>query len=416
MTRLPLETIRVLDLGQVYAGPLAGRVLADLGAEVIRIESPTRSNRGGPDPQIGATYPDNDPRERPYNRSAYYNELNRNKLAISLDLSKDEGRNIFKRLVKLSDTVLENYTPRVMANFGLDYPVLSELNPGLIMASISAYGQTGPYHHYLSFGRGIEAMAGFSQITGYPDGIPLGPGIAYADATGGLHAAFAVLVALRHRQRTGKGMHIDLSLQESLLELIGERFLSMKSKTCLSVPTGNHDSPRTFQGCYRCQGTDQWIAVTTRSESEWNSLLGIIAATGQIKSMTLADILGCNQSRSEVDRQIEAWTISLDPHEAMDIFQESGIAAGAVLGADAICLNAHLKERGFFKKISHPEAGTHEYPGIGWKSKHVQNVIRNPAPCFAQHNAYVFGTLLGMSSKEIAELQKSGIADTVPIN
>ena len=169
MAELPLEGIRIIDLTQVYAGPYASKLLADMGAEVIRIESAFRSSRGGPKSQQGAVYPNNDPGERPYNRSAYYNELHRNKYAISLDLSKDRGKEIFLKLVQISDVVLENFSPRVMANFGLDYPNLKSVKRDIIMVSISAYGQTGPYKEYVSFGRGIEAMAGLSQITGYPD-------------------------------------------------------------------------------------------------------------------------------------------------------------------------------------------------------------------------------------------------------
>ena len=415
MRKLTLEKIRVLDLGQVYAGPLAGRMLADLGAEVIRIESPSRSTRGGPDPQSGATYPNGDPGEQPYNRSAYYNELNRNKLAVSLDLSTVKGREILKRLVEISDIVLENYTPRVMANFELEFTALTEINPKLIMVSISAFGHTGPYRDYLSFGRGIEAMTGLSSITAYPNGSPLGPGIAYADATGGLHAAFAVLVAFRQRQQTGAGTHIDLSLQESLTGLVGEGVSDNSASNPFAMPLGNHDSPLTYQGCYRCAGIDQWIAITIRSESEWKSLLHVISATDRNNHFILGDVLNGRQSRSDFDRHIEGWTINLDPHEAMDILQKSGIAAGAILGADNLCQNTHLKERGFFQRVSHPEAGSHEYPGIGWKSNHFQGVVRNPAPCFAQHNRYVFGTLLGMSIDEIAKLEESGIAGRVPI-
>ena len=408
--RLPLSKIRVLDLGQVYAGPLAGRLLADLGAEVIRVESPVRSARGGPEPQAGATYPDNDPGDAPYNRSAYYNELHRNKLAISLDLTTNEGLQIFKQLTKISDVILENYTPRVMANFGIDFPVLTKINPRLVMVSISAYGQTGPYCNYSSFGRGIEAMAGLSQATAYSDKMPLGPGTAYADATGGLHAAFATMVALRQRRHTGKGQHIDLSLQESLLSFLGEKMPDHDPKG-----SGNQDSPLAFQGVYKCKGIDQWIAITICSDREWDLLIDIVSTPQNTFKTSFVKILTGNENRAKVDQLIESWTVNFEPNQAMNIFQESGISAGAVLGADDICHNDHLRERGFFESVSHPEAGTHVHPGTGWKSTHLQNVIRNPAPCFAQHNRYVFGDLLGMSTEEINQLEKSGICGKTPI-
>ena len=396
-----LEGLRIIDLSQVYAGPYASKLLADMGAEVIRVESAVRSGRGGQKPQSGAVYPDGEPGERPYNRSAYYNELNRNKLAISLDLSKDQGREVFKRLVKVSDVVIENFSPRVMENFGLDYPTLRQIKPEIIVVSISAYGQTGPYRDYVSFGRGIEAMAGLSQITGYDDSQPLGAGIAYADATAGLHAAFAVLVALRHRRRTGKGQRIDLSLRESLTPLLGEHVLDYSMNKRSPERGGNRDSSTIFQGCYRCRGNDAWITIAIYSDEEWESLRNAIGnPTGRDE---------------DLDNVIENWTLSHEPDEAMRILQKAGVRAGAVLGAEDLTSDPHLKERGFFEIVTHPEAGTHPYPGMPWKLSRTPGKIHNPAPCFAQHNDYVFGELLGIPKEEIAELAEEGIITRVPL-
>ncbi len=401
---LPLEGIRVLDLSQVYAGPLTSRALADMGAQVIRIESAVRSTRGGPDPQPGAVYPNNDPCEKPYNRSVYYNELHRNKLGISLDLSSEQGKEIFKKLVQISDVVLENFTPRVMHNFGLDYPVLQAINPEIIMVSISAYGQTGPYQNYVSFGRGIEAMTGLSQITGYPDSLPLGPGTAYADATGGLHAAFAVLVALRHRRKTGDGQHIDLSLRESLMALLGEHILDHSMNNRSPERKGNHDSTATFQGCYRCRGNDSWIAIAIESEEEWGALGNVIGNS-----------LDSKEETSKLHQIIAGWTVMHEPDEAMRVLQQSGIRAGAVLNAQEITRNPQLRERGFFEPVTHPEAGTHDHSSAPWKLSLTPLKTYRSAPCFAEHNNYVFGELLGMSAEEIAELEKTGIAAKKPL-
>ncbi|MFO8101281.1 MAG: CoA transferase [Dehalococcoidia bacterium] len=403
MPNLPLEGIRLLDLSQVYAGPLAGRLLADMGAEVIRIESAARSTRGGPQPQPGAVYPQTNPGEQPYNRSAYYNELNRNKLAVSLNLATEQGKEIFRKLVEISDVVLENFTPRVMANFGLDYPVLSEINPAIIMVSISAYGQTGPYRDYVNFGRGIEAMAGLSSITGYPQSQPLGPGTAYADSTGGLHAAFAAMVALRQRRKTGRGQHIDLSLRESLAPLLGEQLLDYSMNKRTAEPSGNHDPTAPFQRCFRCRGDDAWIAIAIGPEEEWAAL-----------SRAIGNPLDKNEDPLKLRRLIEDWTAQHEPNEAMETLQKFGVRAGAVLDAGQLNDNPHLKERGFFEMVTHPEAGTHEHPGMPWKLSRTPGSIRLPAPCFAEHNDYVFGELLGMSAEKIAELEESGVIDRRP--
>ncbi len=415
MSNLPLEGIRILDLSQVYAGPYATKLLADMGAEVIRVESAVRSTRGGPEPQPGAVYPDGNLGERPYNRSAYYNELNRNKLAISLDLSKEKGREVFKQLVKISDVVLENFTPRVMANFGLEYPVLSEVNPKIVMVSLSAYGQTGPFRNYVSFGRGIEAMSGLSEITAYEDGDPLGPGIAYADTTAGLHAAFAVLVALRHRRKMDRGQHIDLSLRESLTALLGEHVLEYSMNKSSPKGNGNCDSSAPFQGCYRCRGDDEWIVIAIHNDDDLQSLCNAIDNPLWTKKEGFNKLLGWQRNQREIDNLIEQWTTQHDHQSVMHILQRAGIRAGAVLDAAQITRDPHLKQRGFFETVTHPEAGTHTYPGMPWKLSLTPGRIRMPAPCFAQHNDYVFGELLGISEEECMQLKAQGVISTVPI-
>lgn len=415
MTDLPLEKIRILDLSQVFAGPYAAKLLADMGAEVIRIESAVRSTRGGPASQPGAIYPDGKPGDRPYNRSAYYNELNRNKTAISLDLSNEKGKELFKDLVKISDVVLENFTPRVMLNFRLDYPVLSEVNPKIIMISISAYGQTGPYRNYVSFGRGVEAMAGLSQITGYEDGEPLGPGTAYADATAGLHAAFAALIALRNCRKTGRGQHIDLSLRESLLALLGEHVVEFSMNKRSLIREGNHDDCAPFQGCYRCRGDDQWVTIAIQNDDEFQSICNVIGNSSSIVEKGLNNLSSWQHNRGEIDSMIEQWTIQHDHQSAMLILQQGGISAGAVLNASEIIHNPHFKQRGFFETVTHSEAGTHIHPGMPWKLSFAPGKIRMPAPCFAQHNDYVFGEMLGISEEERKQLEAQGVISRVPI-
>lgn len=406
MNRSPLTGVRVIDLSQVYAGPLAGRVLADLGAEVIRVEAAVRSTRGGAQPQPGAAYPDDDPGERPYNRSAYYNELNRNKLAISLDLSRPEGREVFLRLAGVSDVVLENFSPRVMANFSLDYPSLREINPDIIMVSLSAHGQTGPYRDYVSFGRGIEAMTGLSRLTAYPGGEPLGPGTAYADATGGLHTAFATLLALRHRRLTGLGQHIDLSLRESLTAVMGEEVLAHSMNDKAAKPKGNRDATAAFQGCYRCRGEDDWIAIAIQSEEEWEALHFILNAPAQGFPP---------QDPGTTDEMISRWTGTRTSGEAMQTLQDAGVRAGMVQDAAEINHNPHLKAVGFFAPVTHPEAGTHDLPGLPFRFSRATSGVRAPAPRFAQDHHYVLGELLGMTGEEIDNLERSGVAAPVPL-
>ena len=424
-----LAVLRVIDLSQIFAGPYATKLLADMGAEIIRVECASRSGRGGALPRMkpggafGASFPDGDTGERSYNRFAYYNEVNRNKYAITLDLAKHIGVEVFKRLVRISDVVVESFTPRVMKNFGLDYPVLRETNPQIIMISISGYGQDGPYRDYVTYGEGIEAMVGLSQLTAYPHGEPLKPGVAYADATSGLHASFAILAALRYRRLTGKGQYIDLAMREAVTPILGEAIMDYTMNGRVARPMGNRDSMMAPHGCYRARGgekdvengdEDAWIAIAISSDDEWHALchaMGDPPWTGEEKFRSLSGRLA---NRGELDRLIGEWTSGYGHIELMNMLQDSGVKAGAVLNTAELARDPHLNERGFFEEISHPEAGIHRYPGVSWHMSRTPGRLRLPAPCFGQHNRYVFGELLGMSDEEVSRLDVEGVSASEP--
>ncbi|MFA5056045.1 MAG: CoA transferase [Dehalococcoidia bacterium] len=419
--RLALGGVRVIDLSQVFAGPYATKLLADMGAEVIRIECAARSGRGGSLPRMkpggdfGASFPGGDTGEHSYNRFAYYNEVNRNKYAITIDLSKPRGVDVFKRLVTISDVVVENFSPRVMHNFGLDYAVLKDINPKIIMISISAYGQDGPYRDCVSYGEGIEAMSGLSKLTAYPDGAPLKPGVAYADAAAGLHAAFAIMAALRYRQNKGVGQYIDLSMREALTPLLGEACMDYQMNHRPVRPIGNQHPKIAPHGCYRAKGNDKWIAIAIESDGEWQALREAMGDTTWSRDGKFDTNDGRLAHRDELDELIGNWTSACDNIELAEILQSHGIKAGAVLDAAELVNDPHLKERGFFTEIEHPEAGKHILPGISWKMSHTHGRIERPAPCFGEHNRYVLGELLGMSEADIEELAQAGVTAEAPL-
>lgn len=416
-----LAGVRVIDLSQIFAGPYATKLLADMGAEVIRIECAARSGRGGalpgmqPGGDFGASFPGGDTGERSYNRFAYYNEVNRNKCAITIDLSKPRGVDVFKKLVSISDVVVENFSPRVMRNFGLDYAVLKGINLKIIMISISAYGQDGPYRDCVSYGEGIEAMSGMSQITAYPDGAPLKPGVAYADAAAGLHAAFAILSALRYRQHKGVGQYIDLSMREALTPLLSEALMDYQMNRRQVRPTGNRHPGMSPHGCYPARGDDKWIAIAIESDEEWRALCKAMGTSQWSRDSKFDTNDGRLAHRAELDELIGQWTCGYDNIELASLLQSHGIKAGAVLDAAELVNDPHLKQRGFFKEIDHPEAGTHIMPGISWKMSRTPGRVERPAPCFGQHNRYVFSELLGMSDAEIEELAREGVTAEAPL-
>ena len=416
-----LAGLRVIDLSQVFAGPYCTKLLADMGAEVIRVECAARSGRGGALPRtkpggaFGASFPDGDTGERSYNRFAYYNEVNRNKHAITIDLSRPLGVEVFKKLVTISDVVVENFTPRVMANFGLDYPVLSETNPRIIMLSISGYGRDGPYRDYVSYGESIEAMTGFCKLTAYPGGPPLKPGVAYADAASGLHAAFAILAALRHRRRTGKGQHIDLAMREAVTPLLGEAIMDYTMNRKAAEPVGNRHPGMAPHGCYRTKGEDRWVVIAISSDDEWSALCRVMGNPPWSREDRFATLQGRLANREELDGRIGKWTTEYDHMELASMLQESGVRAGAVLDTAEVTSDPHLNQRGFFEELPHPEAGTHRYPGVSWKMSRTPGRLRMPAPCFGEHNRYVFSELLGMSEVEISRLEEEKVTDSEPL-
>ncbi|MCJ7808119.1 MAG: CoA transferase [Dehalococcoidia bacterium] len=424
-----LSGLRVIDLSQILAGPYATKLLADVGAEIIRVECAARSGRGGALPRMkpggafGASFPEGDTGERSYNRFAYYNEVNRNKYAIALDLAKPLGADVFRKLVRISDVVIENFTPRVMKNFGLDYPVLREANPQLIMISLSGYGQDGPYRNYVTYGEGIEAMAGLSKLTAYTHGEPLKPGVAYADATSGLHAAFAILAALHYRRLTSKGQYVDLAMREAVTPILGEAIMDYTINQRVATPTGNRHSTMAPHGCYRARrgGTgkkneeeDAWIAIAISSDEEWKALchaMGDPPWTREDKFASLSDRI---LNRDELDLLIGEWTACYDHIELMNMLQTSGVKAGAVLNIAELSRDRNLNERGFFRELSHPESGTHRYPGVSWQMSRTPGELRLPAPCFGEHNRYIFSELLGMSDDEISRLANEGVSASEP--
>jgi crotonobetainyl-CoA:carnitine CoA-transferase CaiB-like acyl-CoA transferase len=420
-----LEGIRILDLTRVWSGPLAVRMLADMGAEVILIEAPAGrginttairmmqelAKRGTKDP----IYPDGDPGEEPWNRHGLYNDFHRNKYGITLDLRKAEGKELFVRLVRISDVVAENYTPRVMANFGLDYPVLKEIKPGIIMISMPGYGMYGPYRDYPAYGTSLEQHAGFSSIMGYPDSGPYRTHSTYPDPAASLNAANALMLALWYRRRTGKGQYIDLAQIESGTTLLGEYVLDYSMNKREPRRLGNRHAHTALQGCYRCSGDDNWVAITVTRDEEWEALCKAVGKPSWTKEERFADQSSRYRNHDELDKLIQEWAIKYDHYEAMNLLQKAGVAAGAILSSKEMFSDLHLKQREYFVTLDHPRVGPRPYPGYPVKLTKTPATYRMPAPCIGQHNDYVFTELLGLSREELARLKEERVVSDGPI-
>ena len=410
MSKLPLEGIRVIDLTMFWSGPYATNLLASLGAEVIKIEAIQRLDgwRGGA-AQVDV--------EKPWERSPLWNTVNTDKLDITLDLTRPRGVEIFKRLVKIGDIVAENYTPRVMKNFGLDYPVLKEINPQIIMISLPAHGSTGPWKDYPGFGASIEQMSGIPQLTGYPDGPPKMTSLNLSDPTVGINGMAAILIALLFRQMTGKGQYIDLSQIEALTSLVGDAIVDYSMNKRVQPRRGNRHPSMAPHGYYRCQGDDLWVGIAVSSDQEWEQFSRAIGAPPWTKEDRFADSLSRWHNQDELDKLVEGWTIEHGHYEVMNTLQQAGVAAGAALTPAELLTDPHLKEQGVFQTVERDIVGTHPYPvpSAPIKLSGSPIAIRRPAPLLGEHNDYVFGELLGMSKEEIQSLVDDQITGTAPL-
>ncbi|GAI01091.1 unnamed protein product, partial [marine sediment metagenome] len=315
MTNRPvLHGIRILDFTWVLAGPYATRVLADFGAEVIKIQ-----------PLMPEA-------EDEFSRG-YYNTWNRNKLGITLNLSKPQGVALAKRLVTISDAVVENFTPRVMANWGLDYDSLKKLKPDLIMLSLSTMGNTGPWRDYAGFGPTIQAFSGITYLTSFPGEPPLGLGTSYADHIAGLVACLALLGALEYRQRTGEGQYIDVSQVEAMASLLGDAILDYTVDGRQVEPVGNSSTEAAPHGVYRCRGDDRWCAIAVFTEDQWQGFKRALGNPPWAEARRFASLAGRLKNSEQLNRLVEDWTKEHTAEEAMALLQEQGVAAGVVQDA-----------------------------------------------------------------------------------
>ena len=414
----PLSGVRVMDLTQVFAGPTCTRILSDLGAEVIRMESPNRL-----DVTRNLIHADNDGRDVPWERALYFTIRNAGKKEIVIDLNQERGREILRRIVAQSDVVAESFTPRVLRAFELDYEHLKQVKPDLIMISLSGYGQDGPYSDWSAYGMGLEPASGVSQLTGYRGGAPLRSGLSFTDPYSGFLGAGAVLAALHYRRRTGKGQYIDLSEQEAAVPLLGAALMDYAMNGRLPERIGNRSPWAAPQGCYRCAGdafgelsaSDDWLVISIENDDEWSAFCDAIGRPPWSNDERFASVLGRVAHHDELDRLIESWTREQDHYEAFHLLQRAGIQAAPVLNGKEALLDPHFAERGQFDIVDQPHIGRRPVQRhLAAKFDSFEASAQGPAPTLGQHNREVLSGLLGMSDAEIEALEAAGIIATTP--
>jgi crotonobetainyl-CoA:carnitine CoA-transferase CaiB-like acyl-CoA transferase len=383
-TRSVLHNVRVLDFTRVLAGPYATRLLADFGAEVIKVQ-PVLPPEG----------------EDAFSRG-YDNTWNRNKLGVTLNLNKTEGVDIARRLAAICDAVVENFTPRVMANWGLDYAALKEVRPDVIMLSMSLMGQTGPWRDYSGFGPTVHAFSGLTGLTAFPGGPPLGPGFSYADHVAGLYASLALLGALEHRRTTGEGRHIDISQVEAMASLMGEAFAGDNPP----VPEGNRSALAAPHEVYPC-ADGRWCALAVFNDDEWRGFRRALGRPRWAEAEVFGTAAGRQKNIDRLDHLVAAWTRERPAAEVMRRLQENGVAAGVVQDAAELAGDPQLRARGFF--IERPWAGYLFADASPVRLSEAPAEYRRPAPPPGRDNDYFYGGLLGMKPEEMAALREAGV-------
>ena len=393
----PLSGIRVADFTWVWAGPFCTMQLAHMGAEVIRMESMRRVCLLRMLPPWLEGKPG-------VNRSGYFNQYNQGKRSIALDITKPEAKEIAMKLVAISDVAAENFAGGVIDRLGLGYDALKQVKPDIIMISMSGYGQTGPESGYVSYGPAQVPLAGMSSLTGYIGSRPMHVGMSYGDPNAGLHAAFAVLSALLYRERTGKGQYIDMSQWESTMAVLAEGIMDYTMNGAQPPRSGNRDPWMAPHGIFRCTGEDQWVSVACGSDDEWQALCEAIGKRELADDPRFRTLADRKANEDALEAIVEEWTAALEPSAVTDTLQRAGVAAFPPMANHMLDADPHLAARDFWVEKEHPEVGTLKHAGIPWRMSETPCEVTRAAPTLGQDNEYVFGELLGMSGKQIAEL------------
>ena len=408
MDGLPLAGVRILDLSKVWSGPYATRLLADMGAEVIKLEAAHAWD------VTRALSLQSTKIERIYNKSPYFNVYNRNKYGCAIDLSHPKGRGLALRLAAISDVVVENFRSDVMAGLGLDYEALRGAREDIIMVSMPSHGLSGPDAHRVAYGTHIEQLAGLVSLSGYRDGGPQRSAISFGDPMAGATAAGAIIAALIQRRRTGRGQHIEVAQWEALLPFLGELFLECGMTGATPPRRGNRHSSMAPHGVYRCRGEDSWVAIAVGSDAEFAALCDVIGRPELARDERFADVVSRHRNQDPLDEIVSGWTADLPHSEAAARLQAAGVSASPVLTIPELMADPHLEERGYWAEVAHRDAGVWTMDGPAWRFDDAPAHVRLPAPCFAEHNDYVLRDLLGLSEDEVTELEREGVVASEP--
>jgi len=411
----PLAGTRGIVLTQAWAGSWCTSLLGQMGADVVQIEVRKRPDswRGDYAGPIPAEVRDRPNAQHPWNCNPLYNSVNLGKRCITLDLGTEEGMAIFKRLLPLADFCAENFSPRVLGNFGITYEQMREIKPDIVLASLSAYGHSGPWTNIPGIGGTIEPSSGMSGMLGYEGGPPLNSGQMFPDAIAALNGMAGIVTALRHRDQTGQGQYVDLSMMESSLAAVGDAYLEYSMTGRQRPRLGNHHPTFAPHSIYPASGAEQWIAIACEDEAQWNALADA-AGQGWAQDARFATMADRKANEGVLDPAIAEWTSGQRRDELTSRLIEAGVLAAPVVDSLELAEDANLRERGVILEIDHPEAGVFPQVALPMHFSRTATTPPRPAPQQGQHNHEVLAELLGMSSEEVDALVASGVSGGGP--
>jgi len=398
----PLKGVRLTEFTSAWAGPYAACLLGFLGAEIIKVESRMRLDHSRKlSFSTGKQFSGPD-------ESEVFNNINLNKKSITLNLKSPRAIDLAKKVVAVSDAVVENMRPGVMPRLGLGYDALREIKPDLIYLSSSACGQKGPEREYVGYAPTFAALGGVSYITGYEDWPPSNF-MGAIDLRSATTAAASILAALVQKQRTGKGQYVDMASQESIAVLIGDVILDYVMNQRIQTRRGNKGYRIAPHNCYRCAGEDKWISIAVATNREWEGLCSAMGRLDLLEDQRFAIPEDRYKNQDELDRMISDWTMDKEGYELMECLQKAGVAAAPTLSSEGLFNDPHIRDRGVFRQVEHPVIGKDWVIAPPWRLSETPAQINRHAPLLGEHNEYVFGELLGMSAGEIERLKQEKV-------
>jgi len=400
MSNGPLEGLRVFFIGSTWAGPMCCSLLSDMGAQIIRQETHSHPDMYRLVQSDDRTSVENGP---------FFQVLNRDQLSVALNLAEPEARDLAKRIIKICDVMVENNSPRLLKKWEMDYQNVKKINPRIIMVSISGYGQDGPLAEEASYGTGLIQASGLSSLFGYEGQQPLGSISSYPDPVAGLGAFLSIMSALYYRKRTGKGQHIDISLLEATIAMMGREVTDYTMNERVAGPFGNHSPYVAPHGFYRCKGPDKWISISCPTEDEWKAFC---LSTGNPRWMDderFADNFCRLNNQAELDELITEWTKQRTDYDAMEALQRAGVAAFPVFTMAEMFTDPHVREEEYVTPIPHPNNPAGFVYNTPWNLSDTPGRPRRHAPLLGEHSEYVLCELCGLAKDEFDRLRAEKI-------